>query len=173
VAIPHKSKAYRSILDLSFRLRLANGGVRASVNDTTKKTAPAGIISQIGECLARIVHAFAETDPSAKIFMAKWDTKDGFWRMDCAEGEEWNFAYVLPQEEGKPVLLVVPTSLQMGWVESPPYFCVGTETARDVTTEYTEAPVGTLPTHKFKKYVTGDDDYVALPEHDMSGTGFA
>ena len=34
--------------------------------------------------------------------------------MDCAEGEEYNFAYVLPQEEEKPVTLVVPTSLQMG-----------------------------------------------------------
>jgi hypothetical protein len=121
-AIPHKSKAFCSILDLSFRLRLANGGVRASVNDTTKKTAPAGAIDQIGECLARIIHAFAETDPDAKVFMAKWDIKDGFWRMDCAEGEEWNFAYVLPQEEGKPTILVVPTLLQMGWVKSPPYF---------------------------------------------------
>jgi hypothetical protein len=121
-AIPHKSKAYRSILDLSFRLCLANGGVRASVNNTTKKTAPAGVIDQIGECLARIVHAFAEADPEAKVFMAKWDIKDGFWCMDCANGEEWNFAFDLPQEEGKPVRLVVPTSLQMGWVESPPYF---------------------------------------------------
>jgi hypothetical protein len=59
-AIPHKSKAFRSILDISFRLRLANGGVRSAVNDTTKKTAPAGAINQIGECLARIIHAFAE-----------------------------------------------------------------------------------------------------------------
>jgi hypothetical protein len=61
----------------------------------------------------------------------------------------------------------------MGWVKSPPYFCAATETARDVTTEYMEAPVGTLATQKFEKYVTGDDDYVVLPEHDMSGTGFA
>jgi hypothetical protein len=110
-----------------------------------EKTAPAGAINQIGECLARIVHAFAETDPEAKIFMAKWDIKDGFWRMDCAEGKEWNFAYVLPQNEGKPTMLVVPTSLQMGWVESPPYFCTAMETARDIITEYTEQPVGTLP----------------------------
>jgi hypothetical protein len=58
--------------------------------------------------------------------MAKWDIKDGFWRMDCAEGGEWNFVYVLPQKEGEPVLLVVPTSLQLGWVESPPYFCTAT-----------------------------------------------
>ncbi len=144
-AIPHKLKAYRLILDLSFQLRLANGGVRTSVNNTTEKTAPAGAINQIGECLARIVHAFAETDPEAKIFMAKWDIKDGFWRMDCGEGKEWNFAYVLPQDEGKPTMLVVLTSLQMGWVESPPYFCTATETARDIITEYTKQPVGTLP----------------------------
>ena len=50
-AIPHKSKAFRSILDLSFRLRLKNGGVLAAVNDTTVKSAPKGAIDQIGECL--------------------------------------------------------------------------------------------------------------------------
>ena len=70
-AIPHNSKAYRSILDLSFRLCLTNGGVRASVNDTTEITAPKGAIDQIGESLSRIVHTFAEMDPTAKIFMAK------------------------------------------------------------------------------------------------------
>jgi hypothetical protein len=43
-AIPHKSKAYQSILDLSFHLRLENGGVRAAVNETTTKTAPKGAI---------------------------------------------------------------------------------------------------------------------------------
>ena len=31
-AIPHKSKAYQSVLDISFRLCLANGGMRISVN---------------------------------------------------------------------------------------------------------------------------------------------
>ena len=39
-AIPHKSQAYRSILDLSFALRLDNGGTVPSVNDTTQKLAP-------------------------------------------------------------------------------------------------------------------------------------
>ncbi len=90
-AIPHKLKDFRLILDLSFHLRLANGGVRAAVNDTTEKTAPKGAIDQLRECLPRIIHAFAEMDPTAKVFMAKWDIKDGFWQMDCAEGEEWNF----------------------------------------------------------------------------------
>ncbi len=105
------------------------------MNNTTEKTAPAGAINQIGECLFRLIHAFAEADNNARIFMAKRDIKDGFWQMDCAAGEEWNFAYVLPQEEGKPITLVVPTFLQMGWVESPPYFCAAMETSRDISTK--------------------------------------
>jgi hypothetical protein len=75
-AIPHKSKAFRSILDLSFRLRVKNGEILASINNTTEKTTPKGAIDQIGECLSQIIHAFAEADPTAKFFMAKWDIKD-------------------------------------------------------------------------------------------------
>ena len=66
-AIPHKSKAYQTRLDfLSYRLRLKNGGVVKSVNDTTEKVAPQGSIDQIGESLSRIIYAFAETDDDAK-----------------------------------------------------------------------------------------------------------
>lgn len=99
--------------------------------------------------------------------MAKWDIKDSFWGMDCRNGEEWNFAYVLPQPEGSPTMLVVPTSLQMGWVESPPYFCTATETARDIATEYTDMPVGSIPAHKFSKYTANGESYGELAEdHD-------
>jgi len=55
------------------------GGVLASVNDTMENTAPKGAIDQIGDCLSQILHAFAKRDDTAKIFMAKWDIKDGFW----------------------------------------------------------------------------------------------
>ncbi len=170
-AIPHKSKAFRSILDITFQLRLNNRGVLAAVNDTAVKSAPKGAIDQIGECLSRIVHAFAEASEGAKVFMAKWDIKDGFWRMDCQEGKEWNFLYVLPQPEGKPIMIVVPMSLQMGWVESPPYFCTATETARDIATEYTDMPVGLLPKHKFTGYTVGGKSYSDLPK-DQNGQTF-
>jgi hypothetical protein len=83
--------------------------------------------------------------------------------MDCADGEEWNFAYVLPQAEGMPTTLVVPTSLQMGWVESPPYFCAASETSRDVATEYAETRVNSLASHKFEKIVVGAPEYGNLP----------
>lgn len=150
-AIPHKSGAFRSILDLSFSLRLSTGERVPAVNDTTTRLAPEGAIDQIGHSLKWVIHAFAEFDTDEKFFMAKWDIQDGFWRLRCQEGEEYNFAYVLPQEDGKPVRLVIPTSLQMGWVESPPYFCTASETSRDVATNYIEAPVGSLPSHKFER----------------------
>jgi hypothetical protein len=161
--IPHKSRKFRAILDLSFRLRLKNGGVVPSVNEGTTLEAPAAAIDQMGHALSRIIHAFAEAGEDDKIFMAKFDIKDGFWRLDCQEGEEWNFAYVLPQPEGEPIRLVVPTSLQMGWVESPPYFCAASETARDVATQYAEAPLGLLEEHKFLKHAMGSEEVQALP----------
>jgi hypothetical protein len=106
----------------------------------------------------------AEAGPEDKVFMAKFDIKDGFWRLNCAEGEEWNFSYVLPQDEGMPVKLVVPSSLQMGWVESPPNFCAASETAREVASQYTEMAIGSLPAHKFTKYVMNNVHVQALPE---------
>jgi hypothetical protein len=162
-AIPHKSKDFQSILDLLFWLRLRNGGFLDSVNDTTIESAPKGALNQLGHALSRIIHAFAEADEDAKIFMAKWDIKDSFWHMDCKAREEWNFAYVLPQEPNKPTKLIVPTPLQMGWVESLPYFCAATETARDIASDYCNTPICALPPHKFDKHLTGNEDYNALP----------
>ena len=132
VMIPHRSHLFQSILDLSFALRLKNGDILPPVNASSVKTAPQGTIDQLGHSLMRMIHAFAQADKEVKICMAKWDMKDGFWQLDCALGEEWNFTYVLPQAEGEPIKLVIPTSLQMGWIESPPYFCAASETARDV-----------------------------------------
>ena len=128
----------------------------AAVNNATEKTSPKGAIDQIGECLSRIIYTFAEADPMAKVFMAKWDVKDGFWRTDCTVEEEWNFACVLPQPAGGLIQLVVPTSLQMGWVELPSYFCTATETARDVSTatKYINMPVGMLPPNKSKSMLS-------------------
>ncbi len=68
------------------------------MNDSTVKLAPKGALDQLGHSLSRIIHAFVEAPEDVKVFMAKWDIKDGFWQMDCKAGEEYNFAYVLPQE---------------------------------------------------------------------------
>ena len=162
--VPHKSRKWRAILDLSFRLRLQAGQHVPSVNETTERTAPRGSVDQLGHALRRIIHAFAEADPDDKVFAAKWDIKDGFWRLDCEDGEEWNFAFVLPQPEGEPAKLVIPTSLQMGWVESPGYFCAASETGRDVAQSYAEEDLGSLCDHKFIEMTQGSEAYAALPE---------
>jgi hypothetical protein len=60
----------------------------------------------------------------------------------------------------------------MGWVESPPYFCAASETARDVTTDYIDMPVGSLTPHKFEKYIVGGVDYNTLPDTSTPLKGF-
>ena len=95
--VPHKSCCFRTILDLSFAIRLTDGSRIPSVNNATTKLAPRGAINQMGHSLSHIIHAFMSTSDDEKVFMAKWDIKDGFWQLDCAAGEEWNFSYVLPE----------------------------------------------------------------------------
>ena len=90
--------------------------------------APGGPIDQIGTILLRLIRAFAKAQDCANIFQARLDIKYGFWRLDCKEGEESNFCYVLAQKTGIPIKLVVPMSLQMGWIESPAYFCTLSKT---------------------------------------------
>jgi len=144
-------------------LRLDDGGTVPSVNNTTQKLAPQGAIGQLGHSLKRIIHAFAEAADEAVILMAKWDIQDGFWRLNCREGEEWNFCYVWPQKVGEPTRLIVPNSLQMGWVESAPYFCAASETARDVAVDYIDTEVGALPTHKFSHWAGAEKAPVGAP----------
>ena len=95
--------------------------------------------------------------------MVKYYIKDGFWCLECEQGEEWNFAYVLPQAEGEPVCLMVPTLLHKGWVESPPYFCAASEMARDVAIQYIDKKIGSLPKHKFSDLAMNSAAVWALP----------
>ena len=134
--IPHKSRSFRTILDLSFQLRY-KGRLLPSVNSATKKLAPAEAMVQLGNCFKRLVATLADNvDPNNPFVFAKLDIKDGFWRMSVSKEDAWNFCYVMPSSEVieniDDVHLVVPTCLQMGWCESPPFFCAASETARDV-----------------------------------------
>ena len=91
---------------------------------------------QLGKVVRRIIHMMAEHRHHGHPFkFAKLDVKDGFWRMAAADDDAWNFCYVLTslqeQKSLDDVEIVVPNNLQMGWCESPPFFCSGSETARD------------------------------------------
>jgi len=76
--VPHKSRAFKTILYLSFKLRY-KGGTTPSVNDSTVRQAPAESMVQLGKCHKRIVATLARHyDPHHPFTFAKIDLKDGF-----------------------------------------------------------------------------------------------
>jgi len=107
--------------------------IQQSVNDTTVLNAPKGPVKEIGKVLPRLLRYMRDVPPEQWILFSKLDISDGFWRLIVKGDDCYNFAYVLPQGPGEPTRIVVPSAVQMGWVESPPYFCAVTETARDLT----------------------------------------
>ena len=154
-AIPQKNRRPRIILDLSFPVKLGNDIIQQAVNATTAQTSHPSALSYLGSTLPRILKFIAHAPEDLPIYFSKYDISDGFWRMVVAQGEEWNFAYVLPQKEGEPTRLVVPSALQMGWRESPGFFCAASETARDIAEEFAgfQGRMADLPIHKFEKHI--------------------
>ena len=97
-------------------------------------------------------------EPGCPFYFSKLDIKDGFWRLVVSKDDSWNFCYVLPPINPKDttelddIEVVVPLALQMGWCESPPFFCASSETARDTIQSLLKAGTS-LPTHKFESYM--------------------
>ena len=69
------------------------------------------------------------------------------------------FVYVLPPLQKSTSIddieMFVPNSLQMGWCESPPFFCSGLETARDFMEKLRTVD---LPPHGFEHYMIQNID---------------
>ena len=75
--VPHKSRQFRAILDLSYSIKLSPTDAIPSVNSTSTKLAPAGSINQLRHSLNRLIHAFA-TAPND----AKYSWRNGTLRID-------------------------------------------------------------------------------------------
>ena len=86
--IPHKSKEFRIILNISFRLQHVEK-LMESVNLATVKQAPAESMVQTGECFQRLIAFLADNyDPVQPLLFSKLDIKDGFGRL--AFNDEYN-----------------------------------------------------------------------------------
>ena len=73
--IPHKSRKYRAILDLSFALKIL-GWDLPSVNEATENTAPAEALDQVGAVMPGIIEALATAPLSDEpIHFSKLDIK--------------------------------------------------------------------------------------------------
>ena len=133
--VPHKSRRFRAILDLSFSMKI-HGMEIPSVNGNTVVTAPQHSMSQLGSVLPRLIESVARAPvEQGNMMFSKLDIKDGYWRMMVEYGKHLNFAYVLPDVAGARIRIVIPSALQMGWAESPPFFCAATETACDIAVD--------------------------------------
>jgi hypothetical protein len=156
--IPHKSRKFRAILDLSFQMRM-KGSKMPSVNSATSIKAPQKSMAELGNVLKRIVHTMATNfNPNAPFVFSKCDIKDGFWRMSVSPEDSWNFCYVMPpaantKQSIDETEIVIPHSLQMGWCESPPFFCAATETARDIIQDMFHSDLQQLPSHDMEHYL--------------------
>ena len=143
--IPQVGRRGRLLLDLSFAVQSPRTTERKrrrqldsyttlapSVNNTTTKQSPEYPVKELGRVLPRLLHFMATVPSEETIMFSKIDLSDGFWRMLVNEDDKWNFAYVLPNRPPDPIRLIIPHALQMGWTESPGYFCAATETGRDI-----------------------------------------
>ncbi len=120
-----------------------------SVNDTTVLQAPSASVKEIGQVLSCLLHYMQDTPAGLHILFCKLDISNSFWHLIVWEEDSFNFAYALPQREGEPVWIVVPSAVQMGWVESPPMFCTVTESVGDLTQHLVNTNVD-LPPHPFE-----------------------
>lgn len=162
-AIPHKSRQFRVILNLAYELKFGTTKLK-SVNDATDKTlAPQHSMHELGNVIPRIILAMANADPDLPLLFSKVDLKDGYWRMAVHPDDAWNFAYVLPASTPtSPPELIIPQAIQMGWSESPAFFCAATETARDIANTMFEENIP-LPPHPQEDKIFANTDWSAVP----------
>ena len=101
--------------------------LQPSVNETTTEADDQTAVKDLGNVFRAILF-FMFVIPSAwSILFAKLDLSDGFWRMLVQLGQEFNFAWVMPSRNPQaPRRVVIPSALQMGWKNSPAYFCTVT-----------------------------------------------
>ena len=126
-------------------------------------------MGQLGSTLKRLVTVMANNyNLDSPFLFTKIDIADGFWRLVVSHLQAWNFCYVLPIANGLQVSLgetelMVPTALQMGWCKSPPFFCEGSETAREIISYIVKGNT-TLPWHNFEAVMIPNSLHLTMPE---------
>ena len=147
-AVPHKSQSYCMILDLSFHL-ISNTVSIPSINKTTDtSTTPLDSRDGLGWVLLRLIHVLASAPAGPAFHFAKLDIMNRYWRMVVLNKVAYNFAFVLPPTPHNDLdnpMIVITTSLPMGWTLSPTYFCVASEMGWDIAKKLTFTNIGSLP----------------------------
>jgi hypothetical protein len=102
-----------------------------SVNETTVPAEDQDAVKKLGKAMPALLRFMFECPTTWEIQWQKIDLSDGFWRMIVSAGAETNFVFQLPPRPGdNQRYFVVPSALQMGWMNSPPYFSTTTDTTK-------------------------------------------
>ena len=103
------------------------------INQNTLPGAPPEAM-QFGPMLNRLMYYVRHANPRfGPPKGSKHDIKDGFYRLFLDPLDCLKLAALLPRYEDEPQLVGIPMSCTMGWAQSPPSFCVMSETVCDLT----------------------------------------
>ena len=98
------------------------------MNKTTKLAEDHEAVKKLGEASLALLMFMFKVPCTWEIKWQKIDLLDSFWQMIVQAGKEHNFVFQMPQRPGdQERFFVVPLALQMGWTNSPAYFCTATD----------------------------------------------
>ena len=127
--VPQRNRRPRTIIDYTF----------SGVGPATLQVASPHAM-QFGRAFQRVLERIVYANPRfGPVHLLKIDLSDGYYRVPLNARGALHLAVALPSSRRRP-LLAVPTVLPMGWLESPPYFCMATETIADYTNAASPTP---------------------------------
>ena len=90
-------------------------------------------VMQFGRALSCILWLLWHANPSkGPVYLAKYNISNGFYWMFLNPEDTLKLSFLMPCYEGELQLVVVSLSLTMGWVSSPPTFCLASESVADL-----------------------------------------
>ena len=120
--VPQRNRRPRTIIDYTF----------SGVGPATLQVASPHAM-QFGRAFQRVIERIVYANPRfGPVHILKIDLSDGYYRVPLNARGALQLAVAMPSSRRRP-LLAIPTVLPMGWLESPPYFCMATETIADYT----------------------------------------
>ena len=103
---------------------------------------------QFGHALDRYLREILLADPTlGPIYMLKLDIADGFYRIAINIEDIPKLGVVFPTRPNQPPLVAFQLVLSMGWKNSPPAFCVATETVADLANDTIASNTPPPPIH--------------------------
>jgi len=120
--IPQRDRRPRTIIDYTY----------SGVNQETVRLAPPEAM-QFGDALHRILYLIFHADPRwGPVYLDKIDITDGFYQKWLELIGVLKLGAIMPPGPDGSLSVAFPLGLPMGWTESPPAFCAGTETIADM-----------------------------------------